>query len=251
MGLGDKVNRDLQVLRFIESNTPIKRQDAKLLLLWLVHDEDLSGLIHNFDPEEFDSILNRLISEGYVVEKLGLLYINEEKLKAIRNYTSKIMSDSPRYYSLELQWSGRFILNSNLINLEEREKIIFEELKKNQCISLILPETSSLVGKLVFRMRYFKTEVSLAIRRNSFLISSRAAIPDIPQMEGTEYINYPLTDIPKERDLFSIVAAPNIAANLFVLNILEIAITKLDPTAQLLISVPNFELARGEDPFEK
>ena len=63
-------------------------------------------------------------------------------------------------------------------------------------------------------------------------------------------IKDPLTEIPTDKDIFSIISAPNVSANFFLFKILENAIKEVESSAMVMISLPEFRLLRGEDQLE-
>jgi len=241
---------DIQVLSFIENNSPIKREDVERMLLWVAEDIEYSNLLKAIRNADINKTIDRLLEENYLEERNGLLYISKKTQKTLREFIVGIMAESRRLYSLELLWVGKILGSTTPIHLEQLEERISDRIRQNSCVQYSTPTFSKIARKIEFRLRYFKIELSLTVRETNFLISSRATIPDIPKTEGIKETTSPLTEIPTDRDIFSIITAPNISANFFLFKILENAIKELEPSTMVMISLSEFRLLRGEDQLE-
>lgn len=241
---------DIQVLSFIEHNSPIKRKDVERMLLWLAEDIEYSNLLTTIRDTDINKTIDRLLEENYLEERNGLLYISKKTQKTLREYIVEIMAENRRLYSLELHWVGKILGPTTPIHLEQLEERISDRIRQNACVQYFTPTLNKIARKIEFKLRYFKIELSMTLRETNFLISSRATMPDIPMVEGIKETTSPLTEIPTDRDIFSIITAPNISANFFLFKILERTIKEVESSAMVMISLSEFRLLRGEDQLE-
>lgn len=55
---------DIQVLSFIEHNSPIKREDIERMLLWLAEDIEYSNLLKTIRDADINKTIDRLLEEN-------------------------------------------------------------------------------------------------------------------------------------------------------------------------------------------
>jgi hypothetical protein len=225
---------------------------VKMMFLECDNDDEINELMNRLRNVDISSTITSLKQKALIIETDDGLTISPEKQEQLLKSKSKKIIGISRPLALELTWTGYFIPLIKQNSWDKFYSILLRNMKDNKSIKIITDASSFLDEKIEMTFRIFKIATRLVIRKNSFSIESRSSIPDIPITEGVDNPLSIIENMPRDKDTFPTMTAPNLFANYFLYSLLKRTLKELDKDYEpfVQISLPHLSPLIGEDVYQ-